>query len=144
MLQSLLAMHLEQMAHTQLFRMPAHLLRLNSQLHSSLTNRIETLTEKYVVCSAMQPQEKQQLSTFDAAARHRVADAVRCNVSQVRTGCCCMSPNNNNYVYMFQHILLGMCGTSPISPGRLVLRSRWTPDVQLVKACDTTCDTVHC
>ena len=35
---------------------------------------------------------------------------------------------------MFQHILLGMCGTSPISPGRLVLSvAIWTPDVQLMK-----------
>ena len=29
--------------------------------------------------------------------------------------------NNDNNIYMLQHILLGMCGTSPIWPGRLVL-----------------------
>ena len=37
---------------------------------------------------------------------------------------------------MFQHILLGMCGTSPTSPGRLVLSvATWTPNVQLLKRC---------
>ena len=41
-----------------------------------------------------------------------------------------VSTVNNNNRYMFQHILLGMCGTSPISPGRLVLSvAIWTPDM---------------
>ena len=36
---------------------------------------------------------------------------------------------------MFQHILLGMCGTSPILQGRLVLSvAIWTPDVQLCQS----------
>ena len=35
---------------------------------------------------------------------------------------------------MFQHMLLGLCGTSPISSGRLVLIIEiWTPDVQMLK-----------
>ena len=41
--------------------------------------------------------------------------------------------NNHNKNYMFQHLLLGVCGTSPISPGKLVLSvAIWTPDVQLL------------
>lgn len=35
------------------------------------------------IISAMQPQEKQQLQSFNASARHRVAQHVKCNVSQV-------------------------------------------------------------
>ena len=36
-----------------------------------------------ITCSAMQPQEKQQLATFGANARRRVAQQVKCNVSAV-------------------------------------------------------------
>ncbi|DBA93936.1 TPA: hypothetical protein ACH3X3_013974 [Trebouxia sp. C0006] len=35
------------------------------------------------IIKAMQPQEKQDLATFDAKARHRVATQVNCNFSQV-------------------------------------------------------------
>ena len=41
---------------------------------------------------------------------------------------------------MFKHIQLGMCGTSPISPGRLVLSvAIWTPDVQLLDSQTKQC-----
>lgn len=36
-----------------------------------------------LLCSAMQPQEKQQLASFGADARRRVAEEVKCNVSAV-------------------------------------------------------------
>ena len=47
---------------------------------------------------------------------------------------------NSNNNEMFQHILLGMCGTSPILPGRLVLSVViWMPDVQLLKVRQKQC-----
>ena len=62
-------------------------------------------------------------------------DASCCKTFAHRHQMLCLANNNhNNNHYMFQHTLLGMCGTSPISPGRLVLSvAIWTPDVQLLK-----------
>ncbi|KAL3144348.1 hypothetical protein ABBQ32_004104 [Trebouxia sp. C0010 RCD-2024] len=49
----------------------------------SRANTADSLRLYEDIINAMQPQEKQQLASFGADARHRVAEQVKCNVSAV-------------------------------------------------------------